>query len=98
MTKSDLTETTKQHYEDLVGQLGEKYFHHRWGDHPVKRSHYQHTRRAIETIFAVKIGQVNELLEVGCGSGIWTELCDREMRSLYNYLSESYLIYGKKEI
>ena len=24
-------------------------------------------------------------------------LCGREMRSLYNYLSESYLIYGKKE-
>ena len=25
-------------------------------------------------------------------------LCGREMRNLYNYLSESYLIYGKKEI
>ena len=71
---NNLTEATKQYYEDLVGQLGEEYFHHRWGDHPVKRSHYQHTRRAIETIFNANIGQVNDLLEVGCGSGIWTDI------------------------
>lgn len=74
MAKPDLTEATKQHYEDLVKQLGEKYFHHRWGDHPIKRSHYQHTKRAIETIFNAKINQVDDLLEVGCGPGVWTDL------------------------
>ena len=69
MAKPDLTVVTTQHYENLVGQLGEKYFHYRWGDHPIKRSHYQHTRRAIETIFAVKIGPL--------GSGLWLRYLDR---------------------
>lgn len=74
MTKSDLTAETKQHYEELIGQLGEKYIVHRWGDHPVKRSHYRHTKRAIETVFDTKVGHVDNLLEVGCGPGIWTDI------------------------
>jgi ubiquinone/menaquinone biosynthesis C-methylase UbiE len=74
MTQQELTAATKQHYEDLIGELGEKYLFHRWGDHPVKRSHYRHTKRAIEAIFDKQVGQVDNLLEVGCGPGVWTDI------------------------
>jgi SAM-dependent methyltransferase len=74
MVKPGLTAATKQHYEQLIAELGEKYFLHRWGDHPVKRSHYRHTKRAIEAVFDKQVGQVADLLEVGCGPGIWTDI------------------------
>ncbi len=74
MANQELTTATKQHYEDLIGELGEQYLFHRWGDHPVKRSHYRHTKRAIETIFDKHVGYVDDLLEVGCGPGVWTDI------------------------
>jgi len=82
MDGKDLTNTTKTHYENLIRNVGERYIHYRWCDHPVKRSHYRQTRHAIELIFQDYVGQVEELLEVGCGPAVWTPICLKYAYSL----------------
>lgn len=98
MDKTDLTTATKQHYESLIGELGDKYIYHRWGDHPVKRGHYRHTKRAIENIFDTKVGQVKELLEVGCGPGIWTDIMLQHAKQVTLFdISEEMLKVAKQK-
>ena len=70
-----LSQATKGHYEELIGQIGNEYIDYRWKRHPVSRSHYRHTRNSI--LFALgRLGRpAGHLLEIGCGPGTWTDLC-----------------------
>lgn len=98
MQKENLTDVTKQHYETLMSEFGDKYIYHRWGDHPVKRSHYRHTKRSIENVFDTKIGQMEKLLEVGCGPGIWTDIMLQHARQVTLFdISEEMLKVAKQK-
>jgi SAM-dependent methyltransferase len=75
MKKQKLTETTKNHYEKLIGKIGNDYMYYRWKNHPIKRSHYMHTKKSIEYAFDKIVGKVDDLMEIGCGPGTWTDIC-----------------------
>jgi len=70
----ELHDRTRRHYDELVPDLERGYIDYRWKSGPVQRSHYRHTRVAIERALG-DIGHVRTLLEVGVGPGTWTDLC-----------------------
>ena len=69
-----LSQATRNHYQELIGQIGAGYIDYRWQRHPVSRSHYRQTRKAVEFAFR-GIEPAGELLEIGCGPGTWTDIC-----------------------
>jgi ubiquinone/menaquinone biosynthesis C-methylase UbiE len=77
-----LSQATKTHYEDLIGRIGDDYIDYRWKRHPVSRSHYQHTKKAVEFAFNSLFCTVENLLEIGCGPGTWTDICLRHTKMM----------------
>jgi len=75
MKNQKLTEATKNHYKKLMGKIGNGYIYYRWENHPIKKSHYMHTKKSIEYVFDKIVGEVEDLLEIGCGPGTWTDIC-----------------------
>ncbi len=75
MRNDKLTSATKSYYDDLISQVGETYVDMRWGDHPLKRSHYRQTEAAIVSALHDYASHCRSLLEIGCGPGIWTDFC-----------------------
>jgi SAM-dependent methyltransferase len=71
----DINTRTRQYYDRLMSERGEKYLADRWQSEPVKRSHYAQTRRTIETFFSRVAGRPRRLLEIGCGPGTWSKIC-----------------------
>ena len=80
--KKTLSTATKSHYEELIGQIGNEYIDHRWKNHPVSRSHYQHTKNSVEFAFSQFGGSVNHMLEIGSGPGTWTDICLSHTREM----------------
>lgn len=76
-----LSTATKDHYENLVGQLGVGYLDYRWNSNQVSRSHYRHTKASVEFTLG-ELGKVDRMLEIGCGPGTWTDLCLQKTRQL----------------
>lgn len=75
MSSEGLAERTRQHYETLIGEVGDDYINLRWRQNRVQRSHYRHTRFAVSHFFADRVGRVEHVIEVGCGPGTWTDIC-----------------------
>lgn len=81
MNDVQLTDRTRAYYDDLVGDLGEQYLHFRWHANPSQRSHYAQTQLAVRRIFR-ELGTANDLMEVGCGPGTWTDFCFDHARNV----------------
>ena len=77
-----LSESTREHYQELIGRIGEEYIDYRWKRHPVSRSHYQQTQKSVEFALRSLGGPVGHLLEIGCGPGTWTDICLRNSRKM----------------
>lgn len=74
MSNSDLTEETREHYQNLIGDVGEKYFNDRWMSNPLAKAHYGQTVKAIRHAFTDIPANISAL-EIGSGPGTWTDLC-----------------------
>jgi len=81
MENNEITEETREHYEDLISEVGEQYFNKRWMSNPVARSHYHQTVKAINHIL-VRCPQDLDVLEVGSGPGTWTNVLLEVSRTL----------------
>ena len=78
MQQELLTKRTKSHYEKIANEQGDKYEWNRWHSGKIQKSHYIHTKRSIEYAFrrlSNHIGNDHEWLEVGCATGVWTDIC-----------------------
>ncbi|MGB7931126.1 MAG: class I SAM-dependent methyltransferase [Gammaproteobacteria bacterium] len=81
MERSSLTDDTRNHYESLIGQVGEKYFYDRWMSNPIAKSQYFQTVKAIQMAFSF-VPPNGHWLEIGSGPGTWTDLCLRLAKTL----------------
>ena len=81
MSNTDLTEETREHYQSLIGDVGEKYFNDRWMSNPLAKAHYRQTIKAIRHAFADLPANISTL-EVGSGPGTWTDLCLEKASSM----------------
>lgn len=70
-----LSQETKAHYQNLINRIGDDYIEHRWKKNPVSYSHYCHTEKSVEFAFRNTGFKAENLLEIGCGPGTWTEIC-----------------------
>jgi SAM-dependent methyltransferase len=61
------------YYDQRMREIGGEYIHRRWGDSAVKRRHYGQTRVALLAALE-RVPRFDEVLEVGCGPAVWTEL------------------------
>ena len=77
-----LSEITCEHYEDLIGRIGDDYIEYRWKRNPVSFSHYRHTQKSVEFAFSSIDAPVLYLLEIGSGPGTWTDICLQHTKSL----------------
>lgn len=82
MSNQELSTLTRNHYETLIKDMGAAYTDYRWKSSPVQRSHYRHTRYAVYSFFKDVVGRANKTLEVGCGPGVWTDICLRHSDSV----------------
>lgn len=82
MGNEELAALTRNHYESLIKDVGSAYTDYRWKSNPVQRSHYRHTRYAVDSLFIDNARRVDKLLEVGCGPGVWTDICLRHSNSV----------------
>ena len=81
MSNSNLTEETREHYQNLIGDVGEKYFNDRWMSNPVAKAHYRQTVKAIRHAFTDLPDNLSTL-EIGSGPGTWTDLCLEKASSM----------------
>lgn len=73
-----LTKKTKGHYDKIADKQGVKYEWIRWHSGKIQKSHYLHTKKSIGYAFSKLsnvLGNADELLEVGCATGVWTDIC-----------------------
>lgn len=80
--KPELSDETLSHYEDLIGRIGDDYIEYRWKRNPVSFSHYRHTQKAVEFAFKHIDVSSENLLEIGCGPGTWTDICLKNTRCM----------------
>lgn len=81
MSNSNLTEETREHYQKLIGDVGEKYFTDRWMSNPVAKAHYRQTVKAVRHAFT-NLADNLSVLEIGSGPGTWTDLCLEKASSM----------------
>jgi ubiquinone/menaquinone biosynthesis C-methylase UbiE len=77
-----LSDVTKNHYEDLISQLGDEYIYHRWKKNPVSSSHYYQTLKSIEFAFSNILASGLNILEIGPGPGTWSDICFKYAKTL----------------
>lgn len=82
ISNQELPKLTHDYYELLIKDVGSAYTEYRWKSNPVQRSHYRHTRYAVESLFRHNARRLDKLLEIGCGPGVWTDVCLRHSRSV----------------
>jgi ubiquinone/menaquinone biosynthesis C-methylase UbiE len=64
--------TIRDYYDEHVRALGGDYIAQRWQGGEVQRRHYRQTRAALDALLAG--APLGDVLEVGCGPAVWTEL------------------------
>ncbi len=97
MSNSNLTEETREHYQNLIGDVGEKYFNDRWMSNPVAKAHYRQTVKAIRHAFTDLPDNLSTL-EVGSGPGTWTGLCLEKAGSMKVFdISDEFLKVMKQK-
>lgn len=82
MDDTRLSAATHNHYQELIGRIGDEYIDYRWNRHPVSRSHYRQTQKAVEFALNHLDKRVEHILEIGCGPGTWTDICLRHTRQM----------------
>ena len=81
MGNSSLTDDTREHYESLIRQVGERYLHDRWMSNPIAKSQYHQTVKAIQLAFC-SVPSNGDWLEIGSGPGTWTDFCLNSAKTL----------------
>jgi len=79
----------KAHYDQVIREATQDYVFRRWGASETQRRHYRQTRTALDR-FLSGLATVGDVLEIGCGPAVWTELYIRAATSvlLYDISSE----------
>lgn len=70
----------KDYYDKFLGKLKGDYSNFRWFSSEFTRFGYRQTKRAISQTLGKK--EFNNILEVGCGDGVWTELLVKKCQYL----------------
>lgn len=82
ISSEKLSDATRNHYEELIGSIGDEYIDYRWKRHPVSRSHFTQTQKSVEFAFGHLGSDIGHLMEIGCGPGTWTDICLRNSRQM----------------
>lgn len=83
MQDNDITDETRNHYDNLISKKGKHYFDERWMSNPVANSQYYQTLTSIRQLFKSRIKKnKNDVLEIGSGTGTWTGLCIQIAKSV----------------
>ena len=80
-----LTQKTKKHYNKIADKQGAEYEFIRWHSGKIQKSHYCHTKKSIGYVLSNlnnALGDVDELLEIGCATGVWTDICLKYAKNL----------------
>jgi SAM-dependent methyltransferase len=70
----------RQHYDDVIDELGDGYIRHRWGESETQRRHYAQTRAALVHALS-QAAPLGIMAEIGCGPAVWTDLYLRDVPS-----------------
>jgi SAM-dependent methyltransferase len=62
----------RDYYDGYVRELAGDYIGRRWQAGEIQRRHYRQTRAALASL--LDAAPLGEVLEVGCGPAVWTEL------------------------
>lgn len=76
-----IPEKIKNHYDKVMGDIKGDYIYYRWGDSEIKRRHFRQTELALINALE-KIEPADDVLEIGCGPAVWTNLFIENARRL----------------
>ena len=62
----------RRYYDSHMREVGGEYIARRWQATEAQRRHYRQTRSVLDALLALH--PLGEVLEIGCGPGVWTEL------------------------
>lgn len=74
-------ETIVNHYNKIMHDTKGDYIYYRWGDSEIKRRHFRQTELALRNALKT-IEPAGEVLEIGCGPAVWTNLFIENARRL----------------
>ena len=98
MTNFIPSDKIRNHYDEVIKNSNVDYIYGRWGDMPIKRHHYKQTEKALLNEFS-KIDQIGDVLEIGCGPAVWTNLyLDKARYATLLDISEEMLVKARERI
>lgn len=81
MLRPQPSQKIKNHYDKVMRDIKGDYIYYRWGDSEIKRRHFRQTELALENALK-KIEPAGDVLEIGCGPAVWTNLFIENARRL----------------